>query len=95
MCSSEIRVPTLVWPSSSAGASAAQVAASHQASSRGVPSTGRLPDPSASAVSSWPTVRSTVAVRPGLDARRAHVAVASKVEVRPPASSTVTGPKVT
>ena len=44
-CSSEIRVPTLVCPSSRAGAIAAQVAASHHASSRGVPRTGRLPDP--------------------------------------------------
>ena len=35
---------------------AAQVAASHQASSRGVPSTGRLPEPTASAVSSSVTV---------------------------------------
>ena len=34
------------------GSSAAQVAASHQASSRGVPRTGRLPEPTAAAVSS-------------------------------------------
>ena len=41
---------------------AAQVAASHQASSRGVPSTGSEPLPTARAVSSSPTVRSRVVV---------------------------------
>ena len=94
VCSSEIRVPTLVWPSSSAGASAAQVAASHQASSRGVPSTGRLPDPTVAAVSSSPTVRSSVARQAGSMPAGLTLRVTSKVEVRPPASSTVTGPKV-
>ena len=43
------------------GSIAAQVAASHQASSRGVPSTGRLPEPSATAVSSSVTVKVRVA----------------------------------
>ena len=45
----------------SAGSIAAQVAASHQASSRGVPSTGRLPEPTAAAVSSSVTVKVSVA----------------------------------
>ena len=51
-CSSEIRVPTLVPPSGSADSMAAHVAASHHASSRGVPSTGSDPLPTAIAVSS-------------------------------------------
>src|SRR6478672_5188033 len=51
-CSSWTRVPTLVRSSGRSRSTAAHVAASHQASIRGVPSTSRLPDPSATAVSS-------------------------------------------
>ncbi len=84
-------MPTLVWPSSRAGAIAAQVAASHQASSRGVPSTGRLPEPDG---------HGGVGLDDGVvqrgrqagDQARAHCAFTSKVDVRPPASSMVTGP---
>jgi len=49
-------VPTDVRPCAP-GTWTAQVAASHQASSRGVASTGRSPLPSAAAVSSVPTVK--------------------------------------
>ena len=44
-------------PAGSDSSIAAHVAASHHASSRGVPSTGRVPDPTAAAVSSSVTVR--------------------------------------
>jgi hypothetical protein len=60
-CSRVTRVPTLVLPAGSVGSIAAQVTASHQASSRGVPSTGRLPEPTASAVSADVTVKVRVA----------------------------------
>ena len=61
-CSSWTRVPTLVSPVARSGSSAAHVAASHHASSRGVPSTGSEPLPTASAVSSSPTVKVKVVV---------------------------------
>ena len=51
-CFTRTAVPTVVRPSSSSGAAAATVAASSQATSRGVPSTGTSPLPSAIAVSS-------------------------------------------
>ena len=87
------RVPTLVWSSARAGAIAAQVAASHQASRRGVPSTGRLPEPTASAVSALVTVCSRVADRP-VSTRPHGLVAASNVEVTPPCSSIVTALKV-
>ena len=54
-------MPTLVEAASRVGSMAAQVVASHHASSRGVPRTGRLPDPTARAVSSSVTVKLSVA----------------------------------
>ena len=54
-CSSRTDVPTLDDPGGSRPSRARQVAASHQASRRGVPSTGSPPEPSATAVSSSAT----------------------------------------
>src|SRR5580693_644632 len=69
-CSSLTAVPTVVRPSASCGATAATVAASASASSRGVASTGRFPLPIASAVSPPVTTARTVArspaARPGM-----------------------------
>ena len=56
------REPTLVRSDVSDPLSAAQVAASHQASRRGVASTGRSPDPRAAAVSLSDTVTCRVAL---------------------------------
>ena len=57
-------MPTLVCSADSESASAAQVAASHQASSRGVPRTARSPEPTAAAVSASVTVNLKVALSP-------------------------------
>ena len=48
-------MPTVVVPAASDGATARQLASSHSAISRGVPSTSTVPDPSARAVSASPT----------------------------------------
>ena len=48
-------MPTVVVPSASAGAMARQLASSHSAISRGVPSTSTVPERSARAVSASPT----------------------------------------
>jgi hypothetical protein len=61
-CSNWIRVPTEVAPSDRAGSIAAQVAASHQAISRGVPNTGSDPDPTACAVSASVTVKDNTVI---------------------------------
>src|ERR1700735_223430 len=69
-CSRLTAVPTVVSPSVRFGATAATVAASASASSRGVASTGRFPLPIASAVSAPVTTARTVArspaARPGM-----------------------------
>src|ERR1700733_566461 len=63
-CSRLTAVPTVVSPSVRFGATAATVAASASASSRGVASTGRFPLPIASAVSASVTAARTVARSP-------------------------------
>ena len=58
------RVATLDWAPLRCPSVARQVASSHSAMSRGVPSTGTSPERKCSAVSSSPTVSSTCAVKP-------------------------------
>ncbi|CAA9350061.1 MAG: hypothetical protein AVDCRST_MAG36-1902, partial [uncultured Nocardioidaceae bacterium] len=60
-CSRWTLLPTDVRPDGRSASSAAQVAASTHASRRGVPRTGSVPDPSAAAVSSVPTVNLSTA----------------------------------
>src|SRR5512139_262934 len=65
VCSSWTRVPTLVRPGPRRSPSAATVAASHQASSRGVASTSRSPLPMERAVSASATARVSAPRSPG------------------------------
>ena len=57
-------MPTVVVPSASAGAMARQLASSHRAISRGVPSTSTVPERSARAVSASPTTISASPRKP-------------------------------
>ena len=57
-------MPTVVVPSASAGAMARQLASSHSAISRGVPSTSTVPERSARAVSASPTTISASPRKP-------------------------------
>lgn len=63
-CVTDIWAPTVVMPEGRCRAVAATDAASASASSRGVPSTGTSPEPTACAVSASVTVRPTRACRP-------------------------------
>ena len=65
-CSRRITVPTEVCPGGRFSRTAATVACSARASSRGVPSTGTSPLPIRSAVSSWLTTVTISACKPAL-----------------------------
>ncbi len=65
MCSSWTRMPTVVMPAGNVSANADIEAASHHASTRGVPRTSTEPEPNERAVSASATVNSTSPRSPG------------------------------